>query len=45
MERVYIPDRPGEPKSANIKKIIKDLNWQPKITIEDGVKAVKNISY
>jgi len=47
-KKVYIPDRPGEPRktTANIKKIKKDLNWQPKITIEDGVKTIlKNISY
>ena len=36
----YIPERPGEPKCtwANINKIKKDLNWNPKIKFEDGVK-------
>ena len=36
----YIPKRPGEPSRslADISKIKKDINWQPKIKIEEGVK-------
>ena len=47
-KRINIPKRPGEPNRslANIKKIKKDLNWQPKIKIEEGVKdLLKNINY
>ena len=46
--RVHIPKRPGEPECtfANIKKIKKDLKWQPNITIEKGVKFIlKEINY
>lgn len=45
---INIPKRPGEPDRslANIKKIKKELNWKPKIKIEDGVKdLLDNISY
>ncbi len=37
---VRIPKRPGEPDRSlgDIKKIKKDLNWKPKVKIEDGVK-------
>ena len=37
---INIPKRPGEPDitSAKINKIKKQLNWKPKITIEQGVK-------
>jgi len=45
--KVYIPKRPGEPNRslADISKIKSDLNWEPKIDIEDGVKMlVKNIN-
>ena len=39
-KKVHIPKRPGEPNRslADISKIKKDLNWQPKIKIEEGVK-------
>ena len=39
-KKVHIPKRPGEPSRslADISKIKKDLNWQPKIKIEEGVK-------
>ncbi len=43
---IKIPKRPGEPDRslADIKKIRKDLNWKPKVRIEEGVKdLVKNI--
>ena len=41
---IHIPKRPGEPNRslADITKIKKDLNWQPKIKIEEGVKKLLN---
>jgi UDP-glucose 4-epimerase len=45
---IYIPKRPGEPDCtfANIKKIKKELKWNPKIRIEEGVKKMlENINY
>ena len=38
----YIPKRPGEPQTtwADISKIIKELNWKPKVSFEDGVKNI-----
>ena len=47
-EKIHIPKRPGEPDCtfANIQKIKDELNWEPKISIEDGVKlVVANIEY
>ena len=43
-KKIYIPKRPGEPDRslANISKIKKDLNWRPKIMIEEGVKDLLN---
>ena len=44
----YIPKRPGEPDCtfADITKIKKILGWNPKISLEGGVKEVlKNINY
>ena len=43
-----IPKRPGEPDRslADITKIKRDLNWWPKIKIEEGVKdLLNNINY
>ena len=39
-KKIHIPKRPGEPSRslADISKIKKDLKWQPKIKIEEGVK-------
>ncbi len=39
-KKIFIPERPGEPKSssANISKIKKDLNWKPEIAFEEGIK-------
>ena len=39
-KKIHIPKRPGEPNRslADITKIKKDLDWKPKIKIEDGVK-------
>jgi UDP-glucose 4-epimerase len=38
-EVVYVPKRPGEPECtfADISKIRKVLNWQPKVKFDDGV--------
>ena len=47
-DKTHIPKRPGEPDCtyADISKIKTDLNWTPKISIEDGVKLVlENIEY
>ena len=47
-EKVHIPKRPGEPDCtfAAISKIKKELMWEPKISIEEGVSLLlKNISY
>lgn len=47
-EKVHIPKRPGEPDCtfADIQLIKNDLNWIPRIPIEDGVaKVVENIEY
>ena len=47
-EKVNIPKRPGEPDStfADITKIKDELNWSPKISIEDGINRVlDNIDY
>ena len=43
-----IPKRPGEPEVtwADIKKNSNDLNWQPKVSFEEGVKKVlEDIEY
>jgi UDP-glucose 4-epimerase len=45
---VNIPKRPGEPDQTNakIKKISRELNWKPKISIELGInKLLKEINY
>jgi len=41
-EVVYIPKRPGEPDCtwADITKAKKLLNWEPKVTLEEGVKIL-----
>jgi len=38
-EKIHIPKRPGEPDCtfADIHKIRKELGWQPKVPIENGV--------
>ena len=43
-DRVFIPERPGEPKVtfADIKKIEEQLNWSPKISIEEGISTLLN---
>ena len=45
---VHIPKRPGEPDCtwADISKAKKLLNWQPKVSLEDGVGILlENIDY
>ena len=47
-EKVHIPKRPGEPDCtfANITNIERDLQWQPQVSIEQGVAEIlKNIDY
>ena len=47
-EVTYIPKRPGEPDCtyADITKIRRDLKWQPKVSIKQGVDNVlANIDY
>ena len=43
----YLFKRPGEPDRsvANIKKIKRELNWKPKITLKKGVnQLLKNLN-
>jgi UDP-glucose 4-epimerase len=45
---VHIPKRPGEPDCtfADISAVKRDLGWRPKISIEEGVKALlANLDY
>ncbi len=47
-EVVYVPKRPGEPDCthADVSKIRKALNWNAKVSIEEGVKILlENIDY
>ena len=47
-EKVYIPKRPGEPDCtwADTRKIKAKLDWQPKVSFEEGVqKILKHIEY
>lgn len=43
-EAVYIPKRPGEPDCtwADISKATQLLKWEPKVSLEDGVKILLN---
>ena len=43
-KKTFIPKRPREPKRslANISKIKKDINWKPKISIQEGIKLLLN---
>jgi UDP-glucose 4-epimerase len=46
--RIYIPKRPGEPECtfADIGQIKKELQWQPYVSFEEGVKImINNIEY
>jgi UDP-glucose 4-epimerase len=45
--RISIPKRPGEPDRslADISKITKDMNWRPRVNINEGVKELlKNLN-
>jgi len=47
-ETVHIPKRPGEPDStfADITRIQRELNWSPKVSIEEGIdNIIENIDY
>lgn len=41
-EKVYIPKRPAEPDCtwADISKVRQMLNWQPKVSFEEGVRRI-----
>jgi len=41
-ETTFIPKRPGEPDitQADITKIRRQLNWEPRVTIEEGVRQM-----
>jgi len=46
--KVYIPKRPGEPDStfADISAIRNEINWQPEVSIEQGINQVlEDIDY
>ena len=46
-KKIHIPKRPGEPdrSQASIRKIKKELNWRPKISISSGVnELLRNIN-
>ena len=42
--KVFIPNRPGEPKCscAGIGRIKRELKWRPKIKFEDGITEMLN---
>jgi UDP-glucose 4-epimerase len=47
-EFVSIPERPGEPKItwADISKARKLLEWEPEVSLEDGIRRMlDNIEY
>ncbi|MFN8308926.1 MAG: SDR family oxidoreductase [Chitinophagales bacterium] len=47
-EKTYIPKRPGEPDCtfADITRIRTILGWEPKVSLEEGVKRIlENIDY
>ena len=41
-KKKFIPVRPGEPRNsvADIKKIKKEINWKPRISINQGIKKL-----
>ena len=43
-KKVFIPNRPGEPKCscADIGRIKRELKWRPKIKFEDGITEMLN---
>jgi len=47
-KKINIPKRPGEPDVtfANIKKFKNEFNWEPKVSIEQGIiNLIKEINY
>lgn len=47
-ETTHLPKRPGEPDCtwADTSKIKRELNWEPKVRVEEGVKVMlENIQY
>lgn len=47
-KKIHIPKRPGEPDCtfADIQRIKRDLQWEPMVSIEEGVaEVIKNIDY
>jgi UDP-glucose 4-epimerase len=47
-DKIFIPRRPGEPDCtfADISKIRRDLAWEPRVSVEEGVaELIKNIEY
>jgi UDP-glucose 4-epimerase len=47
-KKIFIPKRPGEPFSthADIKRVTRELDWKPKILLNEGLKKVlKEINY
>ena len=47
-KKIFIPKRPGEPFSthADIKRVAGELDWKPKISLNEGLKKVlKEINY
>lgn len=47
-EKIFIPKRPGEPDCtfADISNIRRDLHWEPKTSIEEGInELLKHIDY
>ena len=44
-KKIFIPKRPGDPdrSCANISKIKKDINWKPRITINEGIRRLFKI--
>jgi UDP-glucose 4-epimerase len=47
-DKIYIPDRPGEPRHtwANISKIKKKIRWKPVVNFNEGIaEMLKNINY
>ena len=41
-KKIFISKRPGDPNRscANISKIKKDIHWQPKISINEGIRRL-----
>ena len=47
-EKIFIPKRPSEPDitHADISKLISNINWKPKVSINEGIqKLINDIDY